>query len=49
MIRLTKVEFSEKIMNEFVGLRRKTYSYLIYDGSENEKAKGTKKCNKTNS
>ena len=48
VIRLMKVEFSEKIMNEFVGLRRKTYSYLIYDDSENKKAKGTKKCNKMN-
>ena len=27
-----------------VGLRAKTYSYLIIDGSEDKKAKGTKKC-----
>ena len=33
-----------KIMVKFAGLRAKTYSYLIDDGSEDEKAKGTKKC-----
>ena len=31
-------------MIKFVGLRAKTYSYLIDDGSEDKKAKGTKKC-----
>ena len=31
-------------MKKFVGLREKTYSYLIDDGSEYEKVKGTKKC-----
>ena len=31
-------------MTEFVGLKAKTYSYLIDDGSENIKAKDTKKC-----
>ena len=31
-------------MAKFVGLRIKIYSYLIYDGSEDKKAKGTKKC-----
>ena len=30
-------------MIKFVGLRTKTYIYLIDDGSENKKAKGTKK------
>ena len=30
-------------MKEFVGLRAKTYSYLIDDGCENKKSKGTKK------
>ena len=33
-----------KIMTKFVGLRAKTYSYLIDDSSEDKKAKGTKKC-----
>ena len=27
-----------------VGLRAKTYNYLIIDGSEDKKTKGTKKC-----
>ena len=31
-------------MKEFVGLRAKTYSYLMDDDSEHKKAKGTKKC-----
>ena len=31
-------------MVKFVGLRAKTYSYVINDGSEDKKAKGTKKC-----
>ena len=31
-------------MTKFVGLRAKTYSYLIDDSSENEKAKHTKRC-----
>ena len=30
-------------MTKFVGLRAKTYSYLIDDGSDNKKAKGIKK------
>ena len=33
-----------KIMRKFVRLRVKTYSYLIHDGSEDKKAKGTKTC-----
>ena len=33
-----------KIMRRFVRLRVKTYSYLIHDGSEDKKAKGTKTC-----
>ena len=36
-------EFGRKIIEEFVGLRAKTYSYLIDDGSEDDKAKGTQK------
>ena len=31
-------------MTKFVGLKAKTYSYLIDDSSEDKKAKGTKKC-----
>ena len=31
-------------MTKFVGLKAKTYSYLIDDGSEHKKANGTKKC-----
>ena len=39
-----KDELGGKIMTKFVGLRAKTYSCLIDDGSEDKKAKGTKKC-----
>ena len=44
VIGLMKDGLGGKIMREFVGLRSKTYSYLIDDGSENKKAKGIKKC-----
>ena len=43
-IGLMKDELGRKIMANFVGLRAKTYSYLMDDGSEQRKAKGTKKC-----
>ena len=43
-IGLFKDELGGKIMKEFVGLRAKTYSYLMDDDSEHRKAKGTKKC-----
>ena len=33
-----------KIMRKFGRSRAKTYSYLIDDGSEDKKAKDTKKC-----
>ena len=39
-----KVELGGKIMRQFLGIRAKTYSYLIDDDSEDKKAKGTKKC-----
>ena len=39
-----KDELGGKIMKEFVGLRAKTYAYLMNDDSEKKKAKGTKKC-----
>ena len=35
-------KLGRKIMNKFVGLRAKTNSYLMDDGNENKKAKGTK-------
>ena len=38
-----KDELREKIMKEFIGLRAKTYAYLMVDDSEHKKAKGTKK------
>ena len=31
-------------MVEFVGLRAKTYAYLMDDDSEHKNTKGTKKC-----
>ena len=39
-----KDKLGGKIMIKFVGLRAKTYSYLIDDGSEDKKAKDAKKC-----
>ena len=41
VIGLMKDELGEKI-EEFLGLKAKTYSYLIDDGGENKKAKDTK-------
>ena len=43
-IGLMKDELDGKIMANFVGLRAKTCSYLIDDGSEDKELKGTKKC-----
>ena len=43
-IELMRDELGRKIMAKFVWLRAKTYSYLIGDGSEDKKTKGTKKC-----
>ena len=42
VIELMKDKVSEKMMIKFVGLRTKTYSYLIDDGSEVEKQKAQK-------
>ena len=44
VITLVKDELGGKIITKFVGLRAKTYIYLKYDGSEDNKAKDTKKC-----
>ena len=38
----------EKSMRKFVGLRAKTYSYLIDDSREDKKTKDTKECHKKN-
>ena len=35
-------ELGVKNMTKFAGLRSKTYSYLIDDGNNDKKAKGTK-------
>ena len=43
-IGLMKDELGGKIMEEFMGLKSKCYSYLIDDGKVDKKAKGTKKC-----
>ena len=37
-----KDKLDEKITTKFLGLRWKTYSYLIDNGSEDEKGKSTK-------
>ena len=39
-----KDELGGKIIIKFVGLRAKSCSYLIDDSSEDEKAKGKKRC-----
>ena len=41
---IRKFKLDAKITTKFVRLRAKTYSYLIDDGSEDKKAKGTKSC-----
>ena len=44
VIGLMKDELGGRITQEFVGLRSKTYCYLIDNVSEDKKAKVTKKC-----
>ena len=39
-----KDELDWKIMKKVIRLRGKTYNYLTHDGSEDKKAKLTKKC-----
>ena len=41
---LFKDELGEKIITEVIALRPKTYAYLMDDGSNQKKAKGTKMC-----
>ena len=41
---IRKFKLDGKITTKFVRLRAKTYSYLIDDGSEDKKVKGTKNC-----
>ena len=42
--RFLKDKFGGKIMTLFVGVRAKIWAYLMDDGSEHKKGKGTKKC-----
>ena len=44
VIDLMKGELNGKITTELVGLRAKTKSYIIDDGSETKKVRGTKRC-----
>ena len=44
VIGIMKDELHGKIMTKFVGLRAKTYIYLIDNSSEDKKPKGTKNC-----
>ena len=44
VVGVMKNKLGKKIMEKFVRLRPKTYSYLIDDSSEDKKAKGTKQC-----
>ena len=39
-----KDELGRKIKTKFVGLRAKAYSYFLNEGSEDKKAKWTRKC-----
>ena len=44
IIGLMKDYLGGKIMTKYVGLRAKTYSYLIHDSSEDKTVNGTKNC-----
>ena len=39
-----KNELGVTIITKFIGLRAKSYSYLIDGGTEDKKAKDTKRC-----
>ena len=39
-----KDELGGRIMSEFPAVRPKTYSYLMDDGNNDKKTKGTNKC-----
>ena len=41
-------KLGKKIVTKFIGLRAKTYSYLIDDGSKNKKAKSIQLKKKKN-
>ena len=44
VIGMFKGELGGKIITEFCALRAKAYTYLMEDGSDHKKVKGTKKC-----
>ena len=44
VVGIFKNELGGKNMTEFFALRAKAYAYLMGDGTEHKKAKGTKKC-----
>ena len=44
VIGMMKGELGGRIMKEFIGLKRRCYSYLRDDGNVDKKAKETKKC-----
>ena len=44
VVGLMKDKFGGKVMTKFVGLRAKTCSYLLDDGSGDKKARGTETC-----
>ena len=46
VIGLMKDKLGWKVITKFVGLKAKTYSYLIDNASEDKKAKSAKKCHK---
>ena len=46
VIGLMQNELGGKIMTKFVGLRAKSYSYLIDNGSEDKKQRHKKVCHK---